>query len=95
MWSSYLEWSDACREGKGNRSAGKEISRCARSDHKKEFEEAQQEVVENQDAHLTCALLDHYLDLFHLCNGKFMDTQEPINHTKLLHKWGYKFKHFL
>jgi hypothetical protein len=24
-----------------------------------------------------------------------MDTQEPINHTKLLRKWGYKFKHFL
>jgi hypothetical protein len=30
-----------------------------------------------------------------LCNGKFMVTQEPINHTKLLGKWGYKFKHFL
>jgi hypothetical protein len=24
-----------------------------------------------------------------------MDTQEPINHTKLLRKSGYKFKHFL
>jgi hypothetical protein len=31
----------------------------------------------------------------HLCGGKIMDTQEPINHTKLLRKWGYKFKHFL
>jgi hypothetical protein len=58
----------------------------------KEFEEAQQEVAENQNAHLTC--LDHYLDLFHLCNGKFMDTQEPINHTKLLRKWGSNFKDF-
>jgi hypothetical protein len=59
----------------------------------KEYEEAQQEVTENLDAHLTC--LDHYLDLWHLCCGKIMDTQEPINHTKLLRKWGYKFKHFL
>jgi hypothetical protein len=30
-----------------------------------------------------------------LCNGKTMDTDEPINHTKLLRKWGYKFKHFI
>jgi hypothetical protein len=59
----------------------------------KEFEEAQQEVAENRDAHLTC--LDHYLDLFHLCNGTTMDTDEPINHTKLLRKWGYNFKYFL
>jgi hypothetical protein len=34
-------------------------------------------VDENQKAHLTC--LEHHLDLLHLCNGKFMDTQEPIN----------------
>ena len=59
----------------------------------KEYEEAQQEVTENLDAHLTC--LDHYVDLWYLCCGKIMDTQEPINHTKLLRKWGYKFKHFL
>jgi predicted RNA-binding protein associated with RNAse of E/G family len=50
-------------------------------------------VRENTDAHHEC--LDHYLDLFHLCNGKIMDTDEPINHTKLLGKWGYKIKHFL
>jgi hypothetical protein len=48
---------------------------------------------ENQKGHLTC--LGHYLDLFHLCNGKTIDTQDPINHTKLLRKWGYKFKHFV
>jgi hypothetical protein len=48
----------------------------------KEYEEAQQKVGENQKAHLTC--LKHHLDLFHLCNGKIMDTEEPINHTKLL-----------
>jgi hypothetical protein len=60
----------------------------------KEYDEAQQEVHgHSKKAHLTC--LDHYMDLFHLCNGKIMDTQEPINHTKLLRKWGYKFKHFL
>ena len=59
----------------------------------KEYDEAQQEVDEHQKAHFTC--LDHYLDLIYLCNGKTMATQEPINHTKLLRKWGYKFKHFL
>jgi hypothetical protein len=37
----------------------------------------------------------HYLDLLHLCNGKFVDTQQPINHTKLLRKSGLKFKHFV
>jgi hypothetical protein len=42
--------------------------------NRKEYEEARQEVTENLDAHLTC--LDHYLDLFHLCNGKIMDTRE-------------------
>jgi hypothetical protein len=59
----------------------------------KEYDEAQQEVEEHQKAHFTC--LGHYIDLWHLCGGKIMDTQEPINHTKLLRKWGYKFKHFL
>jgi hypothetical protein len=46
----------------------------------------------NQQYH-TCWF--HYLDLLHLCNGKFMDTQHPINHTKLLRKSGLKFKHFV
>jgi hypothetical protein len=41
----------------------------------KECDEAQQEVRENTDAHHEC--LDHYLDLFHLCNGKTMDTWTP------------------
>ena len=60
----------------------------------KEYVEAQQEVDEHMNAHYTC--LEHYLDLWHLCCGKFMENlQEPINHTKLLRKWGYKFKHFL
>ena len=60
----------------------------------KEYVEAQQEVDEHTNAHYTC--LEHYLDLWHLCCGKFMENlQEPINHTKLLHKRGYKFKHFL
>jgi hypothetical protein len=40
--------------------------------NRKEYEEAQQEVRENLDAHRTC--LDHHLDLFHLCNGKTMGT---------------------
>jgi hypothetical protein len=51
---------------------------------KSHFEAAQQDVDEKQKAHLTC--LEHYLDLWHLCGGKIMDTQEPINHTKLLRK---------
>jgi phosphatidate phosphatase PAH1 len=45
--------------------------------NRREYEEAQQEVRENPDAHLSC--LDRHLDLFHLCNGKIMDTEEPIN----------------
>jgi hypothetical protein len=56
--------------------------------NRKEYDAAQQEVREDMDAHHEC--LDHYLDLFHLCNGKTIDTEEPINHTKLLRKWGYK-----
>jgi hypothetical protein len=61
----------------------------------KEYVEAQQHVGEQQKSHFTC--LEHYLDLWHLCGGnKLMENlQEPINHTKLLRKWGYKFKHFL
>jgi hypothetical protein len=63
--------------------------------NRKEYEEAQQEVRENMDAHLTC--LDHYLDLFHLCNGKIMDTDRGANklHQAALRKWGNKFKHFV
>jgi len=59
----------------------------------KEYDEAQQEVAENWNQYRTCWF--HYLDLLHLCNGKFMDSQEPINHTKLLRKSGFKFKHFV
>jgi hypothetical protein len=38
--------------------------------------------------------LDHYLDLFHLCQGKFMVHCEDakINHTALLAEYGFKFK---
>ena len=40
---------------------------------------------EQQRAYFTC--LEHHLDLWHLCGGKFMENlQEPINHTKLLRK---------
>ena len=60
----------------------------------KEYDEAQQEVDEHQKAHFTCWF--HYLDLMHLCHGKFMTTlQEPINHTKLLRQSGYTFTHFV
>jgi hypothetical protein len=58
----------------------------------KEYDEAQQEVAEYWNQYRTCWF--HSLDLLHLCNGKFMDSQEPINHTKLLRKSGFKFKHF-
>jgi hypothetical protein len=88
----YLEWADAEKT--------KRIEVLEKENQElldlniKEYVEAQQEVAEHQKAHYTC--LDHYLDLWHLCCGKFMEKlQEPINHTKLLRKWGYKFKHFL
>ena len=42
----------------------------------KEYDEAQQEVRENWSQYHTCWF--HYLDLFHLCNGKIMDTQEWV-----------------
>ena len=90
-YMEYLEWADAEKTKKI------EVLKKKYQDvldlNTKEYEEAQQEVTENLDAHLTC--LDHYVDLWYLCCGKIMDTQEPINHTKLLRKWGYKFKHFL
>jgi hypothetical protein len=60
----------------------------------KEYVEAHQLVDEHMNAHYTC--IEHYLDLWHLCCGKFMENlHEPINHTKLLRKWGYKFKQLL
>jgi hypothetical protein len=51
----------------------------------KEYDEAQQEVEEHQKAHFTCPSITILTyGLWHLCGGKIMDTQEPINHTKLL-----------
>jgi hypothetical protein len=86
-----LEWSDAAKAKKI------EVLEKKYQDvldlNSKEYDEAQQEVREDIDAHHEC--LDHYLDLFHLCNGKIMVIEEPINHTKLLGKWGYKINHFL
>jgi hypothetical protein len=55
-----------------------------------EYVEAQQEVSEYEDKYHTC--LEHHLDLFHLCQGKFMENiRWPINHTKLLRESGFKF----
>jgi hypothetical protein len=59
----------------------------------KEYDGAQQEVSECEDKYNKC--LGHYLDLLHLCNGKTMDIDEPINHTKLLGELRYNFKDFL
>jgi hypothetical protein len=53
---------------------------------------SKKQVAENCNQYRTCWF--HYPDLLHLCNGKFMDTQEPINHTKLLRKSGFNCKHF-
>jgi hypothetical protein len=83
----FLEWSDA-EKAKKIEVLEKEKEELEKKYHDvldlntREYEEAQQEVDENQKAHFTC--LEHYLYFFHLCNGKIMDTQEPINHTKLL-----------
>jgi hypothetical protein len=86
-----LEWSDA-EKAKKIEVLEKEYQDVLDL-NRREYEEAQQEVDEHQKAHFTC--LEHYLDLWHLCGGKFMeDLQEPIDHTKLLGKWGYKIKHF-
>ena len=63
-------------------------------ENSKECDKAQQKVREYWNQYHTPCWF-HYLDLLHLCNGKFMDTQQPINHTKLLRKSGLKFKHFL
>ena len=90
-YTKYLEWAES--EKKKRIEVLEKKYQDVLDLNSKEYEEAQQEVTENLDAHLTC--LDHYLDLWYLCCGKIMDTQEPINHTKLLRKWGYKFKHFL
>jgi hypothetical protein len=91
-YMEYLEWADAEKTKKI------EVLKKKYQDvldlNTKEYVEAQQEVDEHTNAHYTC--LEHYLDSWHLCCGKFMENlQEPINHTKLLRKWGYKFKHFL
>jgi hypothetical protein len=88
-YMEYLEWADAEKKKRT------EVLETKYQDvldlNIKEYEEAQQEVCENWNQYHTCWF--HYLDLLHLCNGKFMDTQEPINHTKLLRKSGFKFKH--
>ena len=96
---NFLQWNDA-RQVKKIEALEKEneVLKKKYQDvldlNSKEYVEAHQLVDEAQDAHYTC--LEHYLDLWHLCCGKFMENlQEPINHTKLLRKWGYKFKHFL
>ena len=91
-YTKYLEWADA------EKTKRIEVLEKKYQDvldlNSKEYDEAQQEVDEHQKAHFTC--LGHYLDLMHLCHGKFMTTlQEPISHTKLLRQSGYTFKHFV
>jgi hypothetical protein len=47
-----------------------------------------QEVSEYQGKYHTC--LGYYLDFVFVCQGKSMEnTQEPINHTKLLRELGF------
>ena len=90
-YMEYLEWADAEKTKKI------EVLEKKYQDvldlNGKEYDEAQLLLAQRFNQYRTCWF--HYLDLLHLCNGKFMDSQEPINHTKLLRKWGYKFKHFL
>jgi hypothetical protein len=94
----FLEWSDAEKAKKievlekEKEELGKQYQDVL-DDNKKDFEWMHQEVNKNQNEFLTC--WEHYLDLLHLCNGKFMDNREPINHTKLLHNSGYNFKDFV
>ena len=77
-----LEWSDAAKAKKIEvLEKENEVLKKKYQDmldlNGKEHDEAQQEVGEHSKAHLTC--LDHYLDLFHLCNGKIMDTDRGAN----------------
>ena len=94
----FLEWSDAEKAKKievlekEKEELGKQYQDVL-DDNKKDFEWMHQEVNKNQNEFLTC--WEHHLDLLHLCNGKFMDNREPINHTKLLHNSGYNFKDFV
>jgi len=94
----FLEWSDAEKAKKievlekEKEELGKQYQDVL-DDNKKDFEWMHQEVNKNQNEFLTC--WEHYLDLLYLCNGKFMDNREPINHTKLLHNNGYNFKDFV
>ena len=91
-YTKYLEWAES--EKKKRIEVLEKKYQDVLDLNGKEYDEAQQEVDEHTNAHYTC--LEHHLDLWHLCCGKFMENlQEPINHTKLLRKWGYKFKHFL
>ena len=87
----YLEWADA------EKTKRIEVLEKKYQDvfekNSKEYDKAEQKVREYWNQYHTCWF--HYLDLLHLCNGKFMDTQQPINHTKLLRKSGLKFKHFV
>ena len=57
-----------------------------------EWRGAQKEVYTALD--VKTKALDHYLDRFHLCPGKFMVHCEDakINHTALLAECGYKFR---
>jgi hypothetical protein len=87
----YLEWADA-EKTKRIKELKKQYQDVL-DDNKKDFEWMHQEVNKNQNEFLTC--WEHHLDLLHLCNGKFMDNREPINHTKLLHNSGYNFKDFV
>jgi hypothetical protein len=79
----YLKWSQA-REQKENQELKKKYGG-ALDLNRKEYVEAQQEVSECLDKYHTCP--EHYMDLFHLCQGKFMENiAQPRNHTKLLRK---------
>jgi hypothetical protein len=75
----YLEWADA-EKTKRTKELKKKYQDVLDL-NSKEYHEAWQEVRENWNQYRTCWF--HYLDLLHLCNGKFMDSPEPINHTKL------------
>jgi hypothetical protein len=61
---------------------------------KKEMSPESRAKADQRNERLALKALDHYLDLFHLCQGKFMVHCEDakINHTALLAKCGYKFK---
>ena len=90
MYVAILEWREKVLEKKNE--VLEKQSQEWRDLNTKEYEEAQDEV--DKAVAKEHNLLEHYLDLLHMCQGKLMvhDEDAKINHTALLAEYGFKFK---